>query len=199
MAATRPKTLAELFAFYYADFKPLYSHLQSLAEPPLEMYFEVNAAFDHLSRHWYYGQTEEQAVQAAAAHIKRACFDAFKIIVRNTRSHYRELCGVDTSIIDNGAFDGSMHQAWHAIRTGATQAWQSEGDSRDEEQWHVAYDLWQLVYEACIAFDRAFYLNDKVAWARKRGNGRRWRRRVEGFVTGILTGLVVWLPTSLLS
>lgn len=82
MAVKRPTNLEELFAFYYEDFKPLYCQLQSLNTPPLEMFFEINAAFDHLSRHWYYKLSESEAVSATCAHLKRGCFDAFKIIVR---------------------------------------------------------------------------------------------------------------------
>jgi hypothetical protein len=112
MANKKPRTIKELFEFYYEDFKPLYSHIQCLNEPPTELFFEVNAAFDHLSRYWHYGQSEEEVVNAAAAHLKRACFDAFKIIVRETVDHYDELRRTDTSIVDNGAFDRGMRKTY---------------------------------------------------------------------------------------
>ncbi|HRU04589.1 MAG TPA: hypothetical protein P5137_02300 [Candidatus Brocadiia bacterium] len=200
MANGRPKTVKELFDFYYIKFKPLYCHLQSINEPPIEIFFELNAAFDHLSRHWQYGQTEDEAVGAACAHLKRGCFDAFKIVVRQAMDHFTELRSVDTSIIDNGDFDRGMLQLVGRIQAGATKARQAEGDSRDETSWHTAFDLWEPVYQDCVAFERNYYLNDKVEWARKKQTreSRRaaWFRRVEGAVLGVVTSLLVWWLTS---
>lgn len=199
MARRKPGTVGELFNFYYEDFKPLYSHLQTLNEPPLEMFFEVNAALDHLSRHWQYDQDETEAVHAAAAHLKRGCFDAFKIVVRETVDHYEELRRVDTSIIDNGEFDRRMLAAIHDIRAGAVEARQAEGDSRDREQWHLAYELWEPVYIKCREFDENFYRNPKVEWARKKHSRRAWWHRLEGFLIAVVAGLVVWLIVWLLT
>jgi len=199
MASKKPRTIRELFAFYYEDFKPLYSHLQSLNEPPQELFFEVNATFDHLSRHWHYGQTEEEVVNAAAAHLKRGCFDAFKIVVRNAMDQYNELRRIDTSIIDNGAFDRGMRQLVSRIQAGAIRARQAEGDSRDEHAWHNAYELWEPVYVDCVRFQSEFYLNDKIEWARRKQTWRSWRLRLEGLTVGIAAGLVVWPITTLLS
>ena len=131
VVSEKPRTLQEFFDFYYSDFKPLYGHLQNLNEPPVEMFFEVNAALDHLSRHWQYGASEEDAVSLASAHLKRGCFDAFKIVLRETRDQYDKLLGIDTSIIDNGDFEKRMHQTMAAIATEARAARLAEGDSRD--------------------------------------------------------------------
>lgn len=198
MASKKPKTIPELFDFYYEDFKPLYSHLQILNEPPLEMLFEINAAFDHLSRHWKYKQNEEEAVNTACAHLKRACFDAFKIVVRETCDHYNELRKTNTSIIDNGDFDKEMRMLHHKIGLGAITARQSEGDSRDETKWHEAYELWETVYADCVRFDKEFYLNEKVEWARRKQSYRRWVNRLEGVFLGIVAGIIVWWLTTLI-
>jgi|WetSurMetagenome_2_1015567.scaffolds.fasta_scaffold17144_2 hypothetical protein len=193
MTAKRPKTIGELFEFYYQDFKPLYNHLQSLNQPPLELFFEVNAAFDHLSRHWYYDNTEEEVVNAAAAHIKRGCFDAFKIVFRDTIDHYNELRHIDTSIIDNGRFDKEMRLLVSHLREGAAKARLAEGDSRDFEAWHKAYELWEPVYVGCIRFDREFYLNMNLEWARRKQTWKPWKMRLEGFLIAVAAGIVVWL------
>ncbi len=193
----RPETVQEFFDFYYEDFKPLYSHLQSLNEPPVEMFFEVNAALDHLSRHWHYGQEESDAVRSATAHLKRGCFDAFKIVVRDALDKYQELKGIDTSIIDNGRFDGDMRRLVHRIREGATRARLAEGNSRDCQRWHEAYELWEPVYVDCIHLEEQFYLSPKVEWARKKQTRRRWRDIGIAFAVGVLASLAAWSITEL--
>jgi hypothetical protein len=198
---TKPKTFKELFDFYYRDFKPLYNHLQALNEPPTEMFFEVNAALDHLSRYWHYGKDEEAVVSTASAHIKRGCFDAFKIVLRETVDHFEDLLRIDTSIIDNGEFDSKTRSLIAEIREEANVARFAEGDSRDEESWHKAYDLWVPVYVKCMQFDEMFYLNKKVDWARtkmhERGTREKWQLRREGFLVGIASSvaaaLLIWL------
>ncbi len=197
MANKKPRTIQELFQFYYQDVKPLYGHLQSLNEPPEEMFFEINAAFDHLSRHWYYKDSEATVVNSAAAHLKRACFDAFKILVRETVDHYDEVRRIDTSIIDNGDFDRDMRKLIADIRAASITARQAEGDSRDEDAWHKAYELWEPVYVKCAQFDKHYYLNPKVEWARKKGRWKTWRYRLEGVAISIVAGLIVWAVTCL--
>jgi hypothetical protein len=157
------------------------------------MFFEVNAAFDHLSRHWYYREDESEVVKAASGHIKRGCFDAFKIIVTETVDHYAQLCRVDTSLIDNGEFERKMHVAIAEIRRGAVLARQAEGDSRNVEAWHRAYELWEPVLLQCAEFDQAFFRNPKVEWAKKKTRYRTWRYRAEGLILAIVGGLLVWL------
>lgn len=46
-----PSNIAELFAFYHDYVKVLYSAVQTENALPQEVLFELNAAFDHLSRH----------------------------------------------------------------------------------------------------------------------------------------------------
>lgn len=108
MARRKPQNFDELFKFYYEDFKPLYNRLHIEGEPPLEMLFEINAAFDHMSRHWYYDEKEVDVVDQSCRHLKRGSFDAFKIMLLKTMDKYNELLNVDTSIIDNGRFDRSL-------------------------------------------------------------------------------------------
>ena len=199
MANKKPQTISELFEFYYEDFKPLYSHLQSLNEPPVELFFEVNAAFDHLSRHWRYDLDEKEAVNAACAHLKRGCFDAFKIVLRETVDHYDELCRVDTSLIDNGDFTKGMLKLISEIKSNATTARMAEGDSRDVESWHLAYELWEPVYVDCVKFDQEYFLNEKVEWAKQKQTRGKWGHRLEGVLLSVVAGLIVVYFASWLS
>ncbi len=143
MARKKPGNLDELFNFYYEDFKPLYNRLHIKGEPPLEMLFEINAAFDHISRHWYYQEAEAVAVDQSCRHLKRGAFDAFKIILLDTMDKYNELLGVDTSIIDNGEFDRSLKKLVAGIENTA--------NSGPHDSWL----LWWLP-AFCILFPASF-------------------------------------------
>lgn len=193
MERKKPKNLLEFFEFYYEDFKPLYNRLQIRGKPPLEMLFEINAAFDHISRYWHYQDSEASAVDFACRHLKRGSFDAFKILLLETMDEYRELLNIDTSIIDNGEFDGSLKKLIANIESLALQAKMKEGDNRNENNWNEAYDLWSDVYLKCLEFDEKFYRNEKVKWARKKQfkleTKLKWRLRIEGFMVGILASL----------
>lgn len=180
-----PKTIPELVKFYYEIFKPLYAHMQILNEPPLEMFFEMNAALDHLFGHWEYGIDEEKAVYAASGHLKRGCFDAFKLVVSDIRKHYNELCKIDTGVIDNGDFDGRMIKLWNEIQSQAAEARKAEGESRNVDTWHQAFYAWYEVNHKCAQFEREFYLNNNVSWAKKKQTRNNWLRRLEGFLVGV--------------
>lgn len=194
----RPENLKELFDFYYERFKPIYAHVESLNQPPTEMFFEINAAFDHLSRIWKYDQSEEEAIKKVASHLKRGTFDAFKIILRETRSHYDELRDVDLSIVDNGHFQQDMIHKWNTIRELAVRARQMEGDTREEHRWNEPFDLWEKTYTHCVQFDDKFYRCDKVDWAKTKNWQKTWWQRFEGFLIGVLAGLVVSVLLSFL-
>jgi hypothetical protein len=182
-----PKTIPDFIRFYYDVFKPVYSHMQIIREPPLEMFFEMNAALDHLAGYWEYGVDEEKAVYAASGHLKRGCFDAFKLVVSEVRTHYNELCKVNTSVINNGEFDKGMIKLWNEIKLESAEARKAEGESRKLDTWHHAFDKWYNVYQKCEKFEREYYLSEHVSWAKKTQRKENWSRRFEGFVVGILS------------
>ena len=82
-----PKTLAELFDFYFDEVKVLYAAVQAENTLPAEVLFEINAAFDHLARHWRHKEGEADAVAKTFGHLKRACLDIFKIRARDPARH----------------------------------------------------------------------------------------------------------------
>ncbi|MBI5722974.1 MAG: hypothetical protein HZA50_03370 [Planctomycetes bacterium] len=188
MSDTKPKDLRELFDFYYNDFKPLYCHLQSLNQPPLELLFEVNAAIDHLSRHWKYGDSLEDAIGQTCAHLKRASFDAYKIIIKNTVDHDDKLSDINTSIIDNGDFDRKRISLISEIKQGAAKARLAEGNST--ESWHYAYDLWQQVYIKCVEYDANYYLSNKVEWAKLKNRKYSIKALIASFIMGVISSLI---------
>lgn len=193
-AARQPTTMVELIQFYYTFVKPLYSAVQLTNKLPVEVLFEINAAFDHLTRIWAYGEPEPDAVRKACSHLKRSCLDIFKIHVREARDQFDELRKIDTSIIDNGEFDRRLVELWHRIKARAQEARVREGDPRkDAAQAVYAFSLWMPVYEDCITLDKDFYNCPKVDWARKK---HLRNRRRDWIIGGLCFGTVSSLIAS---
>jgi hypothetical protein len=178
--------MQDLVSFYYDKFKPVYSYIQQTNKVPNEMLFEINAAFDHWTRIIYYGEDEAKTIRSVCAHLKRGCFDAFKIIVYQTREQYNELKQTDLSLIDNGEFVKSLNRLWADIEKLAVEARMSEGDSRDEEKWHDAFDKWENVIYKCSLLTQNFFLSDKVKWAKDKQRRSVWM----GFALGVVASLV---------
>ncbi len=165
-----PASIPELFEFYQTRVKLFYSAVQAQNELPVEILFELNAALDHLSRHYIYNEPEAKTVAKAYAHMKRACLDVFKITLRETLLKVKELEAIDISLIDNGKFEPALKQLTHEIKQGATQARQMEGNplSAANDTEVAAFARWLPVYEDCLRLQQDFYLNPSVDWARKK-------------------------------
>lgn len=188
----KPKTFAELFKFYHEYVKLLYSTVQAGGSLPTEVLFELNAALDHISRHWAYNESEAAVVDKAYAHLKRSCLDVFKLKVKDANEQFSELRGIDTSVLDNGDFDRKLIALYHSIKTGATNARRLEGESKNDDDVHVkAFDLWQPVYQDCVLLETEFYNHPKLPWAKKRV--ARFKRKE--FWVGVVTAFVVGLVT----
>jgi hypothetical protein len=186
-----PRTYKELFEFYRDTVKPLYSEIQLTNTLPTEILFEINAAFDHLSRAWTYGETEPAVVEKAYSHLKRSVLDIFKIVLRTSIAQYEELTKTDISIIDNGKFEVELRKLHHEIKASARAARSGEGDTRSDDAAAVAaFDLWAPVYEKCKRLEREFYESEKWLWAKQR-NDRSWLRQQKwGLITGVAASLV---------
>ncbi len=188
----RPRSFKSLFEFYQDRFKPLYNDTFTLNQQSTELLLEVHAAFDHMAGHWLRGEAEEDCAYIAAGHLKRATFDAFKLVAKETRDHYDALQSVDTSIIDNGDFDRQQFKLFARIKALIKDARASEGNSRIEGNWDEAFEKWDSAYELCNQFEQKFHLNENVDWARKKQWKRRWWLRFEGFLISLVAGLVLW-------
>lgn len=191
--ANPPASFGEVFRFYYDVVKPLYSKIQADNVLPSETLFEINAAFDHLSRHWHYAEDEKVVAEKTYSHLKRSCLDIFKLCVVQTMDKYDDLKRIDTSVVDNGEFDARLIALIGDIKQGAAEARAVEGDTRDDDGHIKAFEHWLSVYKKCVSFERDFYRNRKVDWARTRERKRRWRDRWETLAIGVLGGILVTL------
>ena len=123
----KPQTIEDLFKFYHEYVKLLYSSIQADGKLPDETLFELNAALDHISRFWVYGEPESEVVHKAYSHFKRSCLDIFKLKVKDNAIHFSELRELDTSFLDNGDFDGKLIAARHKIKKNSIEARRLEG------------------------------------------------------------------------
>lgn len=185
----RPKTLDDLFAFYHSYVKPLYAEVQTENELPQEVLFELNAALDHLARHWTYQETEEMVVAKAYSHLKRACLDVFKIRLVKAVDQRDLLFQSDLSAVDNGDFTKKLNALFARIQRGAIEARQTEG-LPDSDNKVPAFEMWEKVFLDCIELEEKFFLHERLNWARKRGVLIWCRQNFIGFALGVLASLI---------
>lgn len=168
---------------------------------PVELVFEVAAAWDHLSRHWKYGESEKACVDKAARHIKRAVFDAYKLLLKNAVDEYDQLLEIDTSLIDNGHYDQQLRLLMSEIRNDSIAARTAEGDTCGTDGWNRAFSVWNDAHQKIQRFVTEFYLNPNVDWARRKTTEFSKKRRWEGFWLGLASAVagavvyefIVWL------
>jgi hypothetical protein len=186
--AEHPETFDELFKFYHEYVKVLYSSVQVENELPVELLFELNAALDHVSRHWCYKENEKEVVEKAYSHFKRGCLDVFKLRVKKSVDQYNELSRTEISLIDNGEFEKNLKTLIQRIRHRATEARRLEGRIKAAKDGSIqAFAAWQPVFQDCVSLEKDFYYHPKLNWAKKTG----FWRKVRHFVLGVLTGALV--------
>jgi hypothetical protein len=188
----RPTTFSQLFDFYHSYVKLLYSAVQTQNTLPTETLFELNAAFDHMARHWSYGVPEQMAVSEAFGHLKRSCLDIFKLKVKEARRQYVILCALDTSTIDNGKYDQELHRLFNSIRRDATEARQAE--SLDDTEGSVpAFERWEKVYVECTRLETEFFSHESLNWAKRKSLSRFIRQNLWGMLIGVVAALIAAL------
>jgi len=146
--AGQPSDMTGLRRLYFDEFVPLYDYLQSKLENiPSELHFEVTAAFDHIMRAGleFDGVIyEEQNIAKAAGHLKRATFDAFKLLYKYTmrplwkkltRSRYESVPG----------FVEKVNALWYEANVVVENARGLERISHSDapDQWSAAFDEWK--------------------------------------------------------
>ena len=173
---------AQVREFYLTRYRPLYDHFVTNGEVPQELHAEVAAAFDHLFRFAPDGESSLHGTEASkvVAHIKRATFDAFKVLFkREIREQYDRLHTTAYADVDNGEFLAEVHTAWVEASAIAREARRLETASGDinTEGWHAAFDKWNEIVPYAEKFS---------AWASSKKVARAAAKRMRGVVLGVL-------------
>lgn len=189
----------EAFEFYREYVKPLYCEIEARDNTlPVELLFEIHAAFDHLRRFFVDGEDEIEATHKAISHLKRGALDAFKLKLKFFHEDFQSLVksDVDFDLVDNGKFLPNLLSDKDRIINLAKQSRLSE--SIDDPA--RAFELWS---STSLAIDNfyATYMNDqnKIEWARKKTfrlwNKDTWKGVLIGFITGLASSYIIWLVT----
>lgn len=187
--AEHPTTLPELFKFYDQYVKLLYSSVQVENQLPAELLFELNAALDHLARHWTHGETEQEAVEKAYSHLKRCCLDVFKLKVKAAIDQAKELQGIEISLIDNGEYERELKALVQKIKAGATEARRLEGRTKRFKDGSIqAFVAWEPVFADCVKLEKTFYQHPKLNWAKKTGHWRATKKFILSIFAAGLAG-----------
>ena len=186
-----PLDMDGLRELYFKEFCPLYNYLCSKLESlPSELHFEIAASFDHLMRAGLVingTKYEAENIAKASGHLKRATFDAFKLLYKYTtrplwkkltRSRYESVPG----------FVEDVNEKWIKANKAVEAARGLERTSRGDspEQWSAAFDEWKKLriitqeLEEMLVSDRAKLARRKYA--------RSW---ILGFIATTLSGVVV--------
>jgi hypothetical protein len=193
--AEHPTTLPELFKFYDEHVKLLYSSVQVENQLPAELLFELNAALDHLARHWTHGETEKEAVEKAYSHLKRCCLDVFKLKAKAALDQAKELQGIEISLIDNGEYERELKALVAKIKAGATDARRLEGRVKQANDGSIqAFAAWEPVFADCVTLEKEFYHHPKLNWAKKTGRFRATKKFVGSVIVAALVGAFLKEP-----
>ena len=188
-------TEREVFQFYNDTVKVVYSEIEAKNNSlPVELLFEINAAFDHLKRVHVDNESEGIQAQKAYSHLKRGCLDAFKLKLKYFNADVNRIYSkkADLRIIDNGQFLSEFIKEKTEIFDFAKAARLCEGKNDTDK----ALQNWCDVSARIDIFTEKFFVPEKLNWAEKQSffhfNGNFWI----GVLAGIVSSIIVWLITT---
>ena len=183
--ANQPSDMAGLRQLYFAEFVPLYDYLSSKLENlPSELHFEVTAAFDHIMRAGVEvnGVTyEAENIAKAAGHLKRATFDAFKLLYKyTTRPLWKKMTRSRYEVIPG--FVEKVQEKWYEANVVVERARGLERISHSDspDQWSVAFEEWKKLRAITDELEQ-LSVSEEAKLAR--------RKYIRSWVSGILITL----------
>ena len=143
-------TFVQLRDFYLAEYRPLYNRFVTEGASAQELHAEIAAAFDHLMRKSAESpnNVSPNEIEKIVGHIKRATFDAFKVIFKKD-IHDPYLALSDRKYGD--VHDGKFHQELNALWTKAVtisceaRSLESLSGTIDSVQWGKAFAKWKEI------------------------------------------------------
>ena len=195
--------IKDVFVFYREYVKPLYCEIEAKDNTlPVELLFEIHAAFDHLRRYFVDGEDESVSTRRAIGHLKRGSLDAFKLKLKFFHEDIEKLLssGPHLDFVDNSEFLPSLLSDKQKIITTAKSARLQESNQDPD----LAYDLWTKTSLAIDEFYEKYLSNlDKIKLveikAKKWLNVDKKQGLLIGSAIGLLTGFIssyaVWWLT----
>lgn len=155
---SKPKSFRDLRAFYKEEYRPLYDRFVVEGQVAQELHTEVAAAFDHLMRPDVNSVNEvpDADFERVAGHLKRATFDAFKLILEDIRQKHNRLMDDRYSNVDNGEFHSAITKSWNEAKEISIRARRFENlsDATDLNSWNLAFDEWKKLLPIADHFNK---------------------------------------------
>ena len=156
--------------FYQGEFRPVYDRFSSNGNVPQEIHAELAAAFDHLLRKAEDdpAKVPESEVDQVIGHVKRATFDAFKLMLRDeVKRAYVFLLSKRFSDVHDGKFHAEINVLWNQARDIAREARRLESLSGkiDTDGWNQAFAKWNELLPIADRFSELM-ASDEVARAK---------------------------------
>lgn len=169
-----------LRVFYQERFRPVYDRFSSNGNVPQEIHAELAAAFDHFLRKTEGDATSvsEHEVERIIGHVKRATFDAFKLVHRDEiKRAYTQLLSGRYAEVHDGRLHAEANALWNRAREISMEARQLESLSGkiDTESWNRAFDKWNELLPIADEFARIL-ASDEIARAAAKS---RWHIAVQ--------------------
>ncbi len=191
--------MKEVFVFYQDFVKPLYCEIEARNNSlPVELLFEIHAAFDHLKRSYVNEEDPKISADKAISHLKRGTLDVFKLKLKYFHEDLQPLLKskIDLSLLDNGAFLPKLLSEKSDI-IGLAKAARLKESNPDPAQ---SFELWSKTSVAIDEFYKKYLsVDDKIEWATRKTfswqNKDTIRGVIIGFLTGILSSGLVWFFT----
>jgi hypothetical protein len=183
-------TEKDVYRFYNDRVKILYSEIEARNNSlPIELLFEIHAAFDHLKRIHVDGEPEDSCAEKAYSHLKRGLLDAFKLKLKYHNDDYAKLLKLKTDLrfIDNGNFLPFLLGKRKVIIGLAKEARLFEGKKDGDN----AFEKWYEVSGLIDQFEEEFFDPAKLQWAKKINFFRDSRTFIVGIITGIIGSAIV--------
>lgn len=198
-----PHSLDDLRKLYFTEFCPLYNYLcAKLENLPSELHFEVVAAFDHLMRaglEFDGKKYEAENIAKASGHLKRATFDAFKLLYKHTtrplwkkltRSRYETVPGFVEDV------ETKWQEACRAVENARGLERISRGDAPD--QWSAAFNEWKKLRGITDDLE-AMLISDRAKLARRRYTRSIIAASIFAIITGVAATYIVRLIDAIIS
>lgn len=141
---------AKLREFYLGQYRPLYDRFVTEGASAQELHAEIAAAFDHLMRKG--GDAPEDIaptqIDKIIGHIKRATFDAFKILFRKgIYDPYLALKDRKYADVHDGQFHQELDVLWDRASKISCEARALEtlSGTIDSVQWGKAFAKWNEI------------------------------------------------------
>ena len=182
-------TEKDVYQFYTEKIKILYSEIEAQNNIlPIELLFEILAAFDHLKRFHIDNESEENCAAKAYSHLKRGALDAFKLKLKYHNCQYNKIMqpNKDLRLIDTGNFLPSMLNAHREITQTAKNARLTEGVNDIDK----AFENWEKTSLLIDDFEDTYFNSEKLDWAKTQNIVKKRNQFLMGIITGVFASAI---------